>query len=153
MGKEDYVLVDLKIYSIDAVYGAAYVFLDRAYIFLEEAEKSMVRVNIKPKKGIKEKETLKDDFLNELINFCLRDKISRDNRQIREYIIATALANSLGAQSLKNEENFPDKEDFSIDDDEFLIPWERKEFKAENDPDGIGIPWELKGKRGKKKKK
>jgi His-Xaa-Ser system protein HxsD len=155
MEKEDYVLVDLKIYPIDAVYGAAYVFLDRAYIFLEKGEKSKVRVNIKPKKGIKaeEKKTMKDDFLNEVINFSLRNSISENNRQIREYMIVTALSNSLGVKNLKSEENLSDKEDFLIDDKEFLIPWEREEFKIDDDPDGIAIPWELKEKKGKKKKK
>lgn len=155
MEKGESVLIDLKIYPIDAVYGAAYVFLDKAYIFLEEGGSSKVRVNIKPKEETsgKEKETLKEDFLNEVLNFCLRDKISRDNRQIREYIIATSLASAFNSTRGKTKE-----EDYF--DDDISAPWENdfnegdmeKEFGINEDPEGICIPWREKKRNAQKNK-
>lgn len=154
-GENSFVVLDLKVYPLKSIYAAAYVFLEKAYFFLEKEKGAKIKVNIRPKSFLskKDKETMKEDFLNETINFSLRESISKDNRQIREYMIATALANSLGVQDLMGEGNFSDEEDLLIDDEEFTIPWEKKEFNNESDPDGIAIPWELKEKKGKKKKK
>jgi His-Xaa-Ser system protein HxsD len=159
MDKSDFVLVNLEIYPLNAVYGAAYIFLDKAYIFLEDGGRSKVKVNIKPKKGLKnEAETLKEDFLNELVNFSLRDKISHDNRQIREYIMATSLASAFVLAKKKNNKENEAKDFF---DEDFVVPWgedfnggkKDKKSKAFKDPEGICIPWEEKHKKKLKRKK
>jgi His-Xaa-Ser system protein HxsD len=54
-----------KIYPLEALYSAAYVFLDRAYIRFEGDPDKEIKVLIKPK-GDEEK--IADEFMNELIN-------------------------------------------------------------------------------------
>lgn len=129
--------VDPNLYPLESIYGAAYVFLDRAYIFLDGDSKKEIHVHLKGKKKLTDgdMENLADEFLNELLNYSLRYQISRDNRKIREYIVAAALIGASG-------ENI----DKSIESDE-------KDWKK--DPLGIAVPWEEKySKRdGTKKKK
>ncbi len=160
--KEDYffVVVDLNIYPLRVIYGAMYVFLDKFYFFLEKEEKKKIKIRVKPKKKntIKNEEAFRDEFLNEMINFYLRDMVSRNNRQIREYIIATSLAS--GVSALQKSDRLGDGDDeedfFDKIDQDFIAPWENKkeeDFFTDNDPDDICIPWEEKKSNEKSKKK
>lgn len=124
-----------KLYPIEPVYITAYVFLDRAYVYLDGDPEKEVHIHLKGKKKLTEKElkALADEFLNELLNYSLRYQISRDNRKIREYIVGAALMGASGEDTEK-----------SIESDE--KDWQK-------DPLGIAVPWEEKyGKRGKGKK-
>lgn len=143
--------VDPKLYSLEAVYGAAYAFLDKAYIYLEEGSKSKIQVSLKGKEKLTKKslETLKGEFLNELLNFSLRDKISKSNRKIREYIIGRALASALpnsGKLMEKKEETLRRKPLDKADawDKETLTEEFEKALSREKDPEGIAVPWEEK---------
>ncbi len=82
------------LYPIEAIYGAAYVFLDRAYLFLDGDPKKSVVVDMKGKEKMSKKqlENLAGEFYNEIVNYALRNKISRNNQKIREYIVARALS-------------------------------------------------------------
>ncbi len=121
------VTVDSKIYPLEAVYGAAYVFLDRAYIRLDGDPKGKVVVAIKGKKNLNKKETgkLAGEFLNELLNYGLRYQISKHNRRIREYIVGMAL---LGA--VREDRAETEKEDWQKDALGIAIPWEKKYKKG-----------------------
>ncbi|UZE93296.1 MAG: His-Xaa-Ser system protein HxsD [Candidatus Nealsonbacteria bacterium] len=120
------VSVNPKLYPLQALYGAAYVFLDRAYIFLDGDPKKEVYVSLKGKKKLTKKEirALADEFLNELLNYNLRCQISKDNRKIREYIVGAALIGASGEDTKK------------------LIQSDRKDWQK--DPLGIAVPWEEK---------
>ena len=87
------ILVNPKLYSLEAVYGAAYVFLDKAYLRLDGNPEKEITVQIKSKENLNKKglENLAGDFLNELLNYSLRCRISKNNKKIREYIVGTAL--------------------------------------------------------------
>jgi len=89
--------VNSKIYSLSAIYGAAYIFIDKAYIFLDGDPKSKIEVFLKPKLEMKKDEfnQLIGDFKNELLNYSLREQIVRSNQSIREMIIAQALLSPL----------------------------------------------------------
>ncbi len=146
------VSVDQKLYPLEAVYGAAYVFLDRAYIYLEQDSRSKIKVNLKAKEKITKKglEALKGEFLNELLNFSLREKISKSNKKIREYIVARALA-SASRQESPQEERISGQDPSKI-----VIPWRKKNWEQcpteasskkpvwKIDPKGIAVPWEEK---------
>ena len=123
------ILLDLKVYPLEAIYGAAYVFVDRAYIFLDQPTKDTVEVSLKPKGDVKAKtaDSIKGEFLNELLNYTLRLSLAKYNKKIREYIIERALY-------------------ASVQSDE-------PAFDAEfDDPLGIAVPWEEKyGETAKKK--
>jgi His-Xaa-Ser system protein HxsD len=142
------VLVDSKVYSLEAIYSAAYLFLDDAYFYLEENSKSKIKVNIKSKDNLNDKklENLKDEFLNELLNSALREKISKNNKKMREYILGKVLNSALVISSEKD-----NMEDCCSDGKE---SWDKKDLKKEfmqdldndweEDLEGIAIPWEEK---------
>ena len=112
--------VNLNIYSLEAVYGAAYSFLDKCYLYLDAGLKKEIIVQIKSKKNLNKKklEELGEDFLNKLLNYSLRYQISKSNRKIREYIVGTALLSTLGEG---NEEK-----GWKEDPLEIATPWEDK---------------------------
>jgi len=124
--------VDPKIYDLEVVFGAAYVYLERAYIYLDGDTKGNILVYLKGKEKLNKKqlENLGGDFCNELINYSLRYQISKRNKKIREYIVSRALIGALG-------ENGP--EEFQEDDAEEETNEEWKE-----DSLGIAVPWEEK---------
>jgi len=120
-------------YPMEAVYGTAYVLVDRAYLFLENGGKNRIKVSLKGKKKLNSKklEELKGEFLNELLNYSFRIKLVRGNKKIRDYIISQALLSAIGGESQESEE----------------------EMKYEDDPLGIAVPWEEKyGKNHKNTK-
>ena len=117
--------VNPKIYPLEAIYGAAYVFLDRAYLFLDGNPEKEVIVTLKGKEKMTEQKlkNLAGEFYNELLNCALRQKISQNNQKIREYIVSQALLSA--------------------------IEEEKEEEEWQKDPLGIAVPWEE--KYGKKK--
>ncbi len=123
--------VNLQNYPLEAIYGAAYVFLDKAYLFLDNKSPEKIEVFLKGKKKFNKKqlEELKGEFLNELLNYTVRINLSKNNKKIREYIISQALFSALGDDQANKED----------------------EIKYEDDPLGIAIPWE--DKYGKKSEK
>jgi len=133
--KKNQLLISLnpKIYPLEAVYGACYVFIDRAYLFLDGNPEKEIKVSIKGKEELnsKELEKLAGEFKNELLNYTLRLSIAKNTGKIRETIVERALFSALPHQE---EEFFPEKEKKLV----------------EEDPLGIAVPWEE--KYGKKKK-
>ncbi len=117
------ITVDSRIYPLEVVYGAAYVFLDKAYLYLDGDPKKKITITIKGKNKLSRKETgnLAREFLNELLNYSLRYQISKQNRKIREYIVGTAL---LGA--VREEPAETEKEDWQKDSLGIAVPWEEK---------------------------
>jgi His-Xaa-Ser system protein HxsD len=125
-------LLDPKIYPLEAIYGASYVFIDKAYLFLKSGPSGKIEVSLKGKKKLSKKQLrdLKGEFLNELLNYTLRINLAKYNKKIREHIVSRALFSALGGE--KNTEGD-----------------EGEKFNYEKDPFGIAIPWEE--KYGKKK--
>ena len=123
--------LSVKIYPLEAIYGAAYVFLDRAYLFLDSCSEKKIAVFLKGKNKLSRKqlEALKGDFLNELLNYAFRIKLSRDSRKLREFIVGQALVSAYG-------------------DDEVV---QENEIGYKDDPLGIAVSWE--DKYGAKLKK
>jgi His-Xaa-Ser system protein HxsD len=117
---------NLKNYPLEAVYGAAYVFIDRAYLFLDSPSPQKISVSLRGKKKLSRKqlEDLKGEFLNELLNYTIRVNLNKNNRKLREFIVSQSLFSA-------------------IKDDG------KESFSYEDDPLGIAVPWEE--KYGKKK--
>ena len=121
-----------KIYPLEAVYGACYVFIDRAYLFLDGDPKREIKVFIKGKEknSSKELKRLKGEFENELLNYAFRISLAKYTKEIRDMIVERALFSAL-----------PHKEET------------QKEDVFEEDPLGIAVPWEEKyGEKNKSKK-
>jgi His-Xaa-Ser system protein HxsD len=124
-------------YSIEAIYAAAYVFIDKAYIYLDGDPKKEIIVFLKGKEklGKKELENLKGEFLNELLDYLLRVQISQRNQKIREYIVGSVLLSALPQSSFSDQDDLGEAGDW------------------QNDPLGIAVPWEEKDQEKKIKKK
>jgi His-Xaa-Ser system protein HxsD len=143
--EENYVLVSVnpQIYSLDTIYTAAYVFLEKAYLVLDGNLQKEISIKLTGKKkcGKEELTILGEEFLNELINYGFYKKQSEQNKQIRQILLRKALLTGL---------------DEEIEQGEFLKEFEDLQYEEEDleeieDPEGIAIPWEEKyGDRRKK---
>jgi His-Xaa-Ser system protein HxsD len=124
--------INPKIYALDVIYSAAYVFIDKAYIILDGDPKKKITVLLKPKEDY-DLEKLGMEFNNELLNYAQYKEKNTQNKPIREAIIQRAL--------ITNDPSLIDDGVFDDDElDDFL-----------DDPEGIAIPWEEKyGKDSKK---
>src|SRR3954453_19604212 len=75
--------VDSSLYPLEAIYAAAYVFIDRCFVLLDKPTAGQTRVSLSPKKGDLSKDTARDmvgEFANELLSCAWRSQIARDNR-------------------------------------------------------------------------
>lgn len=127
------VLVNQRIYPLEAIYAAAYVYLDRCYVLLDKQGKDRISVRLKsrPECARKEFDEIVGEFENELVNQALRLKIAKRTEKIREAIIHRALFSAM-----------PESLDLSLDDEDDTDYLE--------DPLGIAVPWEDKfGKESK----
>jgi len=119
--KDGYVMVSVnpKIYPLDIVLSAGYVFTERCYVLVDGDPEEELIVELRPKK--KESiENLGRDFNNELINYANYAVRALKNERMREMIVQRALQTNS-----EEPKPGPDK------------PW----F---DDPEGIAVPWEEK---------
>ncbi|MFW6025782.1 MAG: His-Xaa-Ser system protein HxsD [Candidatus Woesearchaeota archaeon] len=154
--------VNLKLYDLDIIYGAAYYLVDQMYIYLEEtSENDKIKVHLKAKENASKKklEEIAGKFLNELINVGFRHQISKKNKKIREYIAGAALAGASTEikSKIKKKNRIKDKECNSKwikDPEDIAIPWEEKNKEAISEDkklykktaDGLVVPWKNKEK-------
>lgn len=84
---------NLKIYPLEAILNACYIFADKAYFYLDfEGKRSnylsvFLRLKNKNVKSL----SFKGDFLGEVIQQTIRYLVSKRNKKIREYIVGKAL--------------------------------------------------------------
>src|SRR4030095_8952805 len=84
---------DESLYPKDAIYGAAYVFIDRCYIHLDRVGDRRIQVTLRPKRkadGV-EGQAIAGEFQNELLGQAWRRQIVEENRQLIEAITTRAL--------------------------------------------------------------
>jgi len=126
------ITIKQKIYSLETIYAASYVFLDRAYIFLDEKKPGEITITLKGKEKMSKKqlEDLTGEFYNELLNYSLRNAISKNNQKIREYIVSRALIGALGDEAkgadATSEEEEDEIEEWRGDTLGIAVPWEKK---------------------------
>jgi His-Xaa-Ser system protein HxsD len=129
--------VDAAVYPLEAVYGAAYIFIDRCFVLLDRPKAGSVAVTLAPKKGAAEAEVLRQmagEFANELLTQAWRQKIVEENRVILETVTTQALAGAL-AHSTPAEPSLDDLASFDFTEEAF------------DDPLGIAMSWEEKYKK------
>lgn len=131
---ENCVLISIspKLYSLDVIYSAAYVFLEKTYLLLDgEPEKEIIiKLTAKTKVDKNQLEKLGQEFLNELINYGFYKQQSEKNNLIRQIILQKALLGSSGDDETELE---GDLNEIDLGDEDYL-----------DDPQGIAIPWEEK---------
>lgn len=126
--------VDESIYPLDALYGAAFTFIDRFYVWLDRPTPGSFRVTLAPKSGPVDENgarAVAGEFANELLACAWRHRITTDNRAVIEAVTMRALSGALGPPSLDDLAAF----DFGQE--------------PMDDPLGIAVSWEEKYK-GKK---
>jgi His-Xaa-Ser system protein HxsD len=123
------VTVDGTLYPLDAVYGAAYVLIDRAYVLLDKTG-DRYRITVTPKKPeadvAAQLRPLVGELASELLACAWRVKIQAENRALIESVTMRSMGGAMGAPSLDDLESF----DFSSE--------------AFEDPLGIAMSWEEK---------
>ncbi|MBN2013752.1 MAG: hypothetical protein JW778_01090 [Candidatus Altiarchaeota archaeon] len=93
---ENYLILSVnpRIYSLDVVYYAAYVLLDRAYVILGGDPKKKILVELRPKDNTDLK-SLGREFNNELLNYAVYLKQSAKNQKLKEAILQRVLMTNL----------------------------------------------------------
>lgn len=84
--------ISAEFYSRAAIVEASYRFTDRCYVDIVTANKGIVEVHIHPKQDAINLDVVAKDFLNELIDQQLRNRIRCETQEIRETIIKEAFA-------------------------------------------------------------
>ncbi len=123
-------VLDEELYPLDAIYGAAYLFVDRCWLFLDRPRDKRVQVRLRSKDDGPSSdalEALAGEFANELLNQVMRLRIGESTRAIREYTIARAF--------------FGDDTRANID--ALLAELDAEEL--EDDPLEIKVPWDAGG--------
>src|SRR5215475_1771334 len=91
--------VDEAVYPLPAVYGAAYVFIDRCYVLIDRPQAGQYRVTLAAKKAGKNVGSglgaLVEEFANELLSCAWRHQITTNNRTALEAVTAQTLAGAL----------------------------------------------------------
>jgi len=128
------VSVNPKIYPLDVIYSAAYVFLDRAYIIIDGDPDEEIVIEFRPKDKGSDLESLGNEFNNELLSYSVYKTQSEKNSAIRQLVLQRALFT-----------NDPELED--------IFSTSSGTESYEDDPEGIAVPWEDKfGDKSEKKK-
>ncbi len=115
-----------RLYPLEAIYGAAYLFLDRCHVFLADAGLGRVRVTLRyhepPRDAVLDE--LAGEFSNELLNQILRQRLAQSTSRVRELYTARALGLVEGRSKI----------------DQLLEELEAEEWG--DDPLAIATPWE-----------
>ena len=127
--------LDIGLYPRDVVYGAAYVFLDRAYVLLDRHEGRFL-VHLRGKQAADEAalRALAGEFENELLAQALRHQVVKANQKIIEGITAIAIAGAAGSvessdgadEPLLIDMQDPGEDGFLDDPLDIATPWEAK---------------------------
>ncbi|MCD6226345.1 MAG: His-Xaa-Ser system protein HxsD [Candidatus Aenigmarchaeota archaeon] len=136
--KENQIIISInpKIYPLEVIYSAAYMFLDKAYIIIDGNPETEIIVTMKAKKGMNRSELEKIglNFHNELINYSVYVVQAARNNDIRKAIVERALGTNLEVKETSDDEDI----DFIEDPEGIAEQWTPE--KAE----GLDLPEELK---------
>lgn len=130
----DNVIINInpKIYALETIYSAAYVFLDRAYIILDGDPEKEILVKLKLKDQGGDLKELGLQFYNELINYADYQKRAEQTKKIREMLLERALITN-DPSVIREGNEFNDLMEELENEGDYL-----------DDPEGIAIPWEEK---------
>lgn len=125
--------IDEELYSIDAIYGASYLFIDRCYVFLSRPADKKVSVRLRSKGAANEDalEALAGEFANELLNSQLRFRLGRATAGIREQYMARAFFGRDQSSTISELLAELDAEELAEEPLEIPVPWEQAKGGAE----------------------
>ena len=119
--------VDASIYPLEALYGASYVFIDRAYVLLDRPAPDRFRVTLTAKKGATETflRALAGEFANELLNQVMRRRVGESTAKIREYYMAKVFSGANRPATIEALLAELDEEELAEDPLSIAVPWEK----------------------------
>ncbi|RME23239.1 MAG: His-Xaa-Ser system protein HxsD [Deltaproteobacteria bacterium] len=140
-GRRVALTLDEELYPRDAILGAAYLFVDRAWVFLSRPGDRQVEVRLKPKGDTDSAalEALAGEFANELLNQVLRVRIGESTGRIREYYMARAFFSTTTQSSIDQLLAELDEEELADDDLEISVPWDTPEPAADTPDEGPAV--------------
>ena len=120
--------IDESIFPIEAIFGAAYLFVDHSYIFFSRSGGQKLLMTIKKKTpGGSDLEAVVGEFSNELLNQVLRFRLADSTSKIREYYMARAFLSHPAQSSIDSLLAELDAEELEDDDLEIAVPWESQD--------------------------
>lgn len=128
--------LDETVYPLEAIYGGAYLFVDRCFVFLSrpQAQVVTVRLTTRGPATSAELDALAGEFLNEVLSQAARLRLSQATARIREYYTAAALRAAASAPSVDDLLAELDAEELGDDPLEISVPWEEKHGTKSNEP-------------------
>jgi His-Xaa-Ser system protein HxsD len=137
--KEGSVLVSVnpKIYPLDVVLSAGYLFTDKNYILIDGDPNEEIIVEIRPKDKKENLTKIGGDFNNELVNYANYAVQTIKNEKLRDAILKRVLLTNTVASANTSAERIGPNETVCAD----YLEKEAKPWKIE-DPLGIAKPWE-----------
>lgn len=120
--------VDETVYPLEAIYGGAYLFVDRCFVFLSRPRPQIVTVRLTSREPATSAalDALAGEFLNEMLSQAARLRLSQATARIREYYTAAALRAAASAPSVDDLLAELDAEELGDDPLEISVPWEAK---------------------------
>jgi len=97
-------IVNPKIYTIYSIYSAGYIFLDRAFIYLDKDKKDNTIVYLFPKTKKENLEKLGLEFYNELLNYSHYFTSLKANADVIKTLLQRALFSSAPSVVQESEE-------------------------------------------------
>lgn len=122
-------VLDESVYPRPVVYGAAYAFMDRCYVFLTRPAERAIRVRMKsrdPQPAPAALEALAGEFANELLDQLMRFELGEATAEIRKYYMARAFFGVTGSPSIDALLAELDSEEMADDALEIAVPWEQR---------------------------
>ena len=118
--------LDEELYPREAILGAAYLFVDRCFIFLNRPGDKQIEVRLKSKDASSAEalETLAGDFANELLNQVVRHQVGESTARIREFYMARAFFASDSRSTIDDLLAELDDEEMEEAPLEISVPWE-----------------------------
>ena len=128
--------VDETVYPLEAIYGGAYLFVDRCFVFLSRPKPQVVNVRLTTRASATsaELEALAGEFMNEMLSQATRLRVSQATARIREYYTAAALRAAASAPSVDDLLAELDAEELEDDPLEISVPWEAKPGDKGSEP-------------------
>lgn len=131
--KENYLIVSInpKIFPLEVIYSAAYVFIDKVYLLIDGNPEEEVFVQMKPKSK-ENLEKLGMEFNNELVNYAVYVVQAARTQPLRKAIIERALMTNAQHEEYCEEcEKEAQEAEKQEPEEDYII----------DDPLGIAKPW------------
>lgn len=142
--------VEERLYPLEAVQNAAYMFTDRAYVSIKPSSSGKLKVVMTGKAGAPsaDRGNLRGEFDNELLHQALRLRVSAANSKIREFIVTKALVSAQPAAAVPAAEACldcaPAPVDAALEKEIDRLLAEIEKGDGTGDPLGVSVPWEEK---------